>query len=128
MEDGQIIELYWSRSERAIVETDARYGKYCYAIAYNILSSTEDSAECVNDTWLGAWRSMPPKRPSCLAAFLGRLTRNLALNRWRSRRAEKRGGGRCGGACGGGDGRDTRVVEWSGGPAPAAPTGPGAQQ
>lgn len=93
MEDEQIIELYWSRSERAVAETDARYGKYCYAIAYNVLSSKEDSAECVNDTWLGAWRSMPPKRPSCLAAFLGRLTRNLALNRWRSRRAEKRGGG-----------------------------------
>lgn len=93
MEDEQIIELFWSRSERAIAETDARYGKYCYAIAYNILSSTEDSAECVNDTWLGAWRSMPPKRPSCLAAFLGKLTRNLALNRYRSRRAEKRGGG-----------------------------------
>lgn len=93
VEDGQIVELYWARSERAIAETDARYGKYCCSIAYNILSSTEDSAECVNDTWLAAWRSMPPKRPSCLAAFLGRLTRNLALNRWRSRRAEKRGGG-----------------------------------
>lgn len=93
MEDEQIIELFWARSERAIAEADARYGKYCCTIAYNILSSMEDSAECVNDTWLSAWRSMPPKRPSCLSAFLGKLTRNLALNRYRSRRADKRGGG-----------------------------------
>ena len=93
MEDGQIIELYWSRSERAIAETDARYGKYCYAIAYNILSSTEDSAECVNDTWLSAWNAMPPHRPGRLSLFLGKLTRNLAFNRYRRLRAQKRGGG-----------------------------------
>ena len=92
MEDAQIVELFWSRSEQAITEADMRYGKYCRTIAYNILQSPEDSAECVNDTWLSAWKSIPPKRPSCLAAFLGKLTRNLSLNRWRSRRAEKRGG------------------------------------
>lgn len=93
MEDEQIVELFWARSERAIAEADARYGKYCYSIAYNILYSTEDSAECVNDTWLNAWKAMPPRRPSCLSAFLGKLTRNLALNRYKRLRADKRGAG-----------------------------------
>lgn len=93
MEDEQIIELFWARSERAIAEAEAQYGKYCWSIAYSILSSAEDSAECVNDTWLNAWKAMPPKRPSCLAAFLGKLTRNLALNRYKRLRADKRGAG-----------------------------------
>lgn len=93
MEDAQIVELFWARSERAIAEAEARYGKYCWSIAYNILTSTEDSAECVNGTWLNAWKAMPPKRPSCLSAFLGKLTRNLALNRYKRLRADKRGAG-----------------------------------
>lgn len=93
MEDAQIIELFWARSENAIAEADARHGKYCRAVAYNILRSREDSEECVNDTWMNAWESMPPRRPSCLSAFLGKLTRNLALNRYKLLRADKRGGG-----------------------------------
>lgn len=93
MEDTRIIELFWARSENAIAEADARHGKYCRAIAYNILQSREDTEECVNDTWMNAWEAMPPRRPSCLSAFLGKLTRNLALNRYRRRQAEKRGGG-----------------------------------
>lgn len=94
MEDAGIIELFWARSENAIAEADARHGKYCRAIAYNILQSREDTEECVNDTWWKAWEAMPPKRPNCLASFLGKLTRNLALNRYKLRRADKRGGGR----------------------------------
>ena len=93
MEDGQIIDLFWARSERAIAEADARHGKYCRAIAFNILRSPEDAEECVNDTWLNAWEAMPPRRPGCLAAFLGKITRNLALNRYKLLRADKRGGG-----------------------------------
>ena len=93
MEDAQIIDLFWARSERAIAEADARHGRYCRAIAFSILRSPEDSEECVNDTWLRAWEAMPPKRPGCLSAFLGKLTRNLALNRYRRLRADKRGGG-----------------------------------
>lgn len=93
MDDTKIIDLYWLRSERAIAETAEKYGGYCHSIAFRILGSEEDSEECVNDTWLGAWRAMPPKRPAVLSTFLGRITRNLALNRWKERRAEKRGAG-----------------------------------
>ncbi len=93
MDDKQIIELYWQRSESAIAETAEKYGGYCRSIAYNILHSEEDSQECVNDTYLAAWNSMPPKRPSVLRTFLGRLTRNLSLNMYEKSSAEKRGGG-----------------------------------
>ena len=93
MDDHQIVELYWARSEKAISETADKYGRYCHSIAYNILHSKEDSEECVNDTWLSAWNSMPEQRPDKLSAFLGRITRNLSLNRLRSYTAEKRGGG-----------------------------------
>lgn len=93
MEDCQIIDLYWARSETAIAETDKKYGRYCHSIAYRILFDEEDSRECVNDTWLAAWDSMPPQRPSRLAAWLGRITRNLSLNRRKAQRADKRGGG-----------------------------------
>ena len=68
MEDTAIIDLYWKRDEQAIVETDQKYGKYCHTVAYNVLNDVEDSRECVNDTWLRAWNSMPPKRPSVLRA------------------------------------------------------------
>ena len=71
MEDSQIIDLYWARSEQAVQETDTKYGGYCRAIAHNILKSFEDSEECVADTWLRAWNAMPPQRPSVLSAFLG---------------------------------------------------------
>ena len=90
MEDGRIVELYWERDEQAIAETQTRYGKYCHRIAYNVLHSDEDAEECVNDTYVRAWNSMPPQRPSRLAAFLGRITRNLALDRYLFDRAQKR--------------------------------------
>ena len=93
MTDEQIIELYWVRSERAITETDEKYGKMCHGIAYRILDDREDSEECVNDGYLRIWNSIPPKRPQFLPAFLGRIVRNLALNRFEQRNALKRGGG-----------------------------------
>lgn len=90
MDDRQIVALYFSRSEDAIKETEIKYGKYCYAIAYNILYSKEDSEECVNDTYLRAWNTMPPQNPSRLSSFLGRITRNLALDRYDYNNAKKR--------------------------------------
>lgn len=90
MEDEQIVDLYWRRSEAAVRQTERKYGRYCHAIAYNILSSDEDSRECVNDTWLKAWSSMPPQRPGRLQAFLGKITRNVALDRHRRKTAGKR--------------------------------------
>ena len=94
MEDHEIIELYFQRDERAIMQTDEKYGKYCFAVANNILMSLQDAEECVNDTWLRAWNAMPPQRPSVLRQFLAKITRNLSLNRYRAMQAEKRGGGR----------------------------------
>ena len=93
MLDSQIVQLYWDRDERAIPETAAAYGGYCFTIAHNILDSTQDAEECVNDTWLRAWNAIPPHRPSVLSAFLGRITRNLALQLFRRDHAQKRGGG-----------------------------------
>jgi len=93
MEDSAIIDLYWAREERALSETDAKYGGYCRSIAHNILKNREDSEECVSDTWLHAWNAMPPRRPPALAAFLGKITRNLSIDRWRKYRAFKRGEG-----------------------------------
>ena len=92
MEDRQIIDLYWSRSEEAISETDTKYGPYCYKIAYNILTNKEDSEESVYDTYMDAWNAMPPHRPAMLASFLGKITRRISIDRWRSRTATKRGG------------------------------------
>ena len=83
MDDIQIIELYNERSETAISETANKYGKYCYYIAYHILYDEQDSEECVNDTYLRAWESIPPQYPNKMSAFLGKITRNLALNRYR---------------------------------------------
>ena len=80
MEDHKIIDLYWARSQQAIVESDQKYGPYCRAIALGILVMREDAEECVNDTWLRAWNAMPPQRPSVLSAFFGKLTRNLSLD------------------------------------------------
>ena len=93
VEDTKIIELFWERSENAISETDAKYGKYCYAIAYNILYSEPDSEECVNDTYLRTWETVPPEKPISLSAYLGRITRNLALDRLDYRTREKRAAG-----------------------------------
>ena len=93
MEDARIVELYWARSEKAIAETSEKYGKYCYAIAYNVLANHEDADESVNDTYLDAWNNMPPHRPSILSTFLGKITRRISIDKWRGRTAEKRGGG-----------------------------------
>ena len=92
MDDQNIIALYWARSETAISETAQKYGGYCFSIAKNILTNHEDAEESVNDTYLTAWNAMPPRRPPALAAFLGKITRNLALDRYRYLTAEKRGG------------------------------------
>ncbi len=92
MEDLAIIRLYWDRDERAVAETDLKYHPYCYTIARNILTNHEDSEECINDTWFRAWNAIPPQRPQILSAFLGKITRNLSLDRYRKRTAEKRGG------------------------------------
>lgn len=93
MEDREIVELYWQRDEAAIAESAAKYGKYCGSIAYNILHSSEDSEECVNDTYLRAWNAIPPHRPNRLSTFLGKITRNLALNKYKGYNAKKRGEG-----------------------------------
>ena len=93
MEDSKIVDLFWGRSENAIQEAAAKYGKYCYAIAYNILHNNEDADESVNDTYHGAWNSIPPHRPSILSTFLGKITRRISLNKWRDMKRDKRGGG-----------------------------------
>lgn len=93
MTDSEIVNLYWQRSERAIAETDCKYGRYCHHIAYAVCFDRQDAEECVNDTWLRAWNAMPDKRPSVLSAFLGRITRNLAINLYERRTRQKRGGG-----------------------------------
>lgn len=92
MDDNLIIDLYWQRDQRAISETGAKYGAYCHSIAYGVLQDSQDAEECVNDTWLRAWDSMPPQRPGKLSAFLGRITRNLALDRYDYNHAAKRSG------------------------------------
>ena len=93
MDDKAILDLYWARSEKAISETDAKYGAYCFCIANNILNNREDSEESVSDTYLAAWNSMPPKRPAVLSAFLGKITRYISLDHWKKRSRLKRGGG-----------------------------------
>lgn len=93
MKDREIIDLYWERDENAIRETARAYGGYCYAIAFNILSDREDAEECLNDTWMNAWGSIPPQAPQDLCTYLGKITRNLSLNRYKRKRAQKRGAG-----------------------------------
>ena len=93
MNDREIVELYWQRSERAISETAKKYGQYCRIVAYNILGDSQDSEECVNDTWLAAWNSMPNNRPNRLNPYLAKITRNFALQKIVYRTAKKRGGG-----------------------------------
>ena len=92
-DDQKIIELYCNRSENAIAETAAKYGRYCNAIAYGILGSREDAQECVSDAYLTAWNAIPPRRPADLGTYLGKITRNLSIDRLRTRSREKRGGG-----------------------------------
>ena len=92
MEDTHIIELYFRRSETAIQETNRKYGAYCLSIAGNILKNSQDAEECVNETWLRAWQSIPPNIPQKLRLYLGKITRNLAFDCYRRMSAEKRGG------------------------------------
>ena len=93
MEDREIVDLYWQRSDLAISETDKKYGRYCRTIAYNVCGDEGDAEECVNDTWFHAWNRMPTERPAVLSAFLGCITRNLAINKIKAKNRIKRGGG-----------------------------------
>ena len=93
MEDREIVTLFWQRDERALQAAADKYGGYCRAVARNILADEQDAEECLNDTWLNAWNSIPPHRPEALAGYLAKLTRFAALKRWRYERAQKRGGG-----------------------------------
>ena len=92
MEDERIIELFWQRDEDALTRLDEKYGAFCFTIAFNVLSVREDAEECVNDAFRRAWESIPPERPRLLRAWIGKVTRNLALNRWNRDHAQKRGG------------------------------------
>ena len=92
MNDLQIVEMYWKRNEQAISVTAEKYGTYCYSVAYGILHNEEDSKESVNDTYMSAWNSMPPHKPSVLKTFLGKITRRLSIDRLKRKNAEKRGG------------------------------------
>ena len=93
MEDSRIIELYESRDQQAISQSDMKYGGYCFSVGYNILGVREDTEECVNETWLRAWNSIPPQKPKMLSAFFGRITRNIAFDRYRASKTAKRGKG-----------------------------------
>lgn len=93
MTDEKIIELYFVRNEVAIEETDRKYGAYCFQISNNILNCREDSEECVNDTWLKTWDSIPPTRPQCFRLFLARIVRNLSFNKYKAKYTDKRGNG-----------------------------------
>lgn len=90
MEDRAIIELFWQRDERAIGETDRKYGRLCLQVAANLLDSREDCEECVNDTYMGLWKSIPDQRPNCFSAFVTKITRNLALKKYEYNTAAKR--------------------------------------
>lgn len=93
MEDHTIVMLFWDRSEKAVEAAADRYGGYCYKIALSLLGDPEDAMECVNDTWLRAWNAIPPARPQHLAVYLGKITRNLCLNRIKHRSTQRCGGG-----------------------------------
>ena len=93
MQDQQIVELYWRRSEEAVRASADKYGPYCRTVAKSLLADPRDAEECVNDTWIGAWNAIPPHRPSRLRLFLGKITRRTACDRLRAGIAQKRGGG-----------------------------------
>ena len=90
MDDKTIIELFWQRSEQAISETDKKYGKLCLDVAQRIVFNAQDAEECVNDTYLGAWNTIPPSRPDVLSAFILKITRNVAMKKIRYENAKKR--------------------------------------
>ncbi len=93
MQDNEIVDLYWARNEDAIVQTDSKYGSYCRKIAINIVTSPEDTEECVSDTWMSAWNTMPEERPAMLAPYLAAIIRNHALTLYRKHHSQKRGAG-----------------------------------
>lgn len=93
MNDKQIIDLYFSRSEQSIKETKIKYSSFCRKIAYNILSNNEDTDECENDTYLKIWNSIPPNNPENFKAYIGKITRNIALDIWKKNHAQKRNAG-----------------------------------
>ena len=90
MEDTQIIDLFFARSEQAICELDSKYGKVCHSLSWNILHDSLDVEECVNDAYLGTWNAIPPKRPNPLLAFVCKIVRNLSIARYRANTAMKR--------------------------------------
>lgn len=90
MDDRQIVELYFNRDEKAIEETSAKYGKNCFHIANNILNDWQDSEECVNDTYMTVWKTIPPTKPECLYAYVSKIVRNLSLKKLEYKMAEKR--------------------------------------
>ena len=92
MEDFKIVDLYWSRSETAISESERKYGKILRSLSFSLLSSHEDAEECVNDTYLDAWNAMPTARPTYLGAFLSKITRRISIDRFRNQHRQKRGG------------------------------------
>ena len=92
VEDTQIIELYWNRNQQAVSESSIKYGAMLARISFGILHSNEDSEECVNDTYLKAWDSIPPQKPGSLPAYLGRIVRNISINRWHENHTTKRSG------------------------------------
>ena len=93
MEDGEIVRLFFERSEQAVAEAMAKYKGYCTKIALNILYSREDAEECVNDAFMKLWEQIPPNNPEILSIFIGTITRNLAINRYKQALAQKRGNG-----------------------------------
>ncbi|MEE1329166.1 MAG: sigma factor, partial [Oscillospiraceae bacterium] len=90
MQDYQIVDLYWERNEAAIRETEQKYGSYLSKVAYNILADYEDSKECVNDTYLALWNTIPPSNPDPFIAFICKITRNLSVKKLRHKNAQKR--------------------------------------
>ena len=90
LHDGEIIDLYWSRDERAIKETDTKYGAFLLSVAHNILRDAQDCEECLNDTYLGAWNAIPPARPTALQAFLATIMRRTAIDCYKTRKRQKR--------------------------------------
>ena len=92
MDDSMIVELYFKRDEKAITETQNKYGALLHRIAYSILSDNEDSGECVNDTYMKTWESIPPNRPAAFAAYISKIVRNISISMFRSRQADKREG------------------------------------
>ena len=90
LSDEAIIDLYWNRNEKAITETDRKYKRYLYSIAYNILHDHPDCEECLNDTYLGTWNSIPPHKPSIFQIFLSKIMRNTAVTRYKHNTASKR--------------------------------------